>query len=112
MAADMLHMTSRDESREDVPGPTSSLATPKHTLRVGAWNVCTMYQTGKPAQVTKEMARYKVNILGLSEIRWTGQGKITFGDGITLCYSGRQDGLHREGVGLAMDKHSARTQME
>ena len=64
----MPSMTTRDQSREGVSGPTSSLATPKHTLRVGAWNVRTMYETGKTAQVFKEMERYRLNILGLSEI--------------------------------------------
>ena len=104
VAVDVPSMTTRDQSREGVSGPTSSLATPKHTLRVGAWNVRTMYETGKTAQVFKEMERYGLNILGLSEIRWTGSGKITLGTGATLCYSGRSDGQHHEGVGIAMDR--------
>ena len=95
-----------------VSGPTSSLATPKHTLRVGAWNVRTMYETGKTAQVFKEMERYRLNILGLSEIRWTGSGKFTLGTGATLCYSGRLDGQHHEGVGIAMDRQSAKALLE
>ena len=68
VAVDVPRMTIRDQSREDVSGPTSSLATPKHTLRVGAWNVRTMYETGKTAQVCKEMERYRLDILGQSEI--------------------------------------------
>ncbi|XP_068739101.1 uncharacterized protein [Montipora capricornis] len=105
-------MTIRDQSREDVSGPNSSLATPKHTLRVGAWNVHTMFETGKTAQVFKEMERYRLNSLGLSEIRWTGSGKITLGTGATLCYSGRSDGQHHGGVGFAMDRQSAKALLE
>ena len=30
-------------------------------------------------------------------------GKTTLGTGATLCYSGRLDGQHHEGVGIAMD---------
>ena len=107
VAVDVPRMMIRDQSREDASGPTSSLATPKHTLRVGAWNVCTMYKTGKTAQVFKEMERYRLNILGLREIRWTGSGKITLGTGATLYYAGHSDGQHHEGVGIAMDRQSA-----
>ena len=112
MAVDVPSMTTRDQSREDVSGPASSLATPKHTLRVGAWNVRTMYETGKTAQVFKEMERYMLDILGLGEIRWTGSGKITLGTGAMLCYSGRLDGQHHEGVGIAMDRQSAKALLE
>ena len=112
MAVDVPSMTTRDQSREGVSGLTSSLATPKHTLRVGAWNVRTMYETGKTAQVFKEMERYRLNILGLSEIRWTGSEKITLGTGAMLCHSGRSDGQHHEGVGIAMDRQSAKALLE
>ena len=79
---------------------------------MGAWNVCGMYETGKTAQVFKEMERYRLNVLGLSEIRWTGSGKITLGTGATLCYSGRTDRQHHEEVGIAMDRHSAKALLE
>ena len=39
VAVDVPRMTIRDQSREDVSGLTSSLAMPRHVLRVGAWNV-------------------------------------------------------------------------
>ena len=77
-----------------------SLAKPKHIVRVAAWNVQTMYETGRAAQVEGEMERYKVNILGVSEMRWTDSGMLTLNSGETVCYSGRMDGLHQEGVGI------------
>lgn len=36
---------------------------------MGTWNMQTPYEPGKTAQVTKEMDRYKLDILGLSEMR-------------------------------------------
>ncbi|CAC5370965.1 unnamed protein product [Mytilus coruscus] len=39
----------------------------KLNTRIGTWNVRTLYQSGKCAQVAKEMDRYKIEILGLSE---------------------------------------------
>ncbi|VDI32762.1 Hypothetical predicted protein [Mytilus galloprovincialis] len=46
----------------------------KLTTRIGTWNVRTLYQSGKCAQVANEMDRYKIEILGLSEIRWNTSG--------------------------------------
>ncbi|KAL9982087.1 hypothetical protein ACROYT_G010881 [Oculina patagonica] len=45
----------------------TSLVTPKDHLNIGCWNIRTMYTIGKTATVMKEMRRYKLNILGLSE---------------------------------------------
>nr|XP_025037115.1 craniofacial development protein 2-like [Pelodiscus sinensis] len=49
------------------------------------------------------MFRYKINILGFSEMRWTDSGMLTLGSGEIVCYSGRSDGQHQEGVGIIMD---------
>ena len=105
----MPDMTRRDESRKEVSPLTQSLATPRKEIRIGAWNVRTMYESGKTAQVTKEMVRYKVNILGVSEMRWTDSGMVTLASGQTIVYSGRSDGQHQEGVGIIMDKQTRKS---
>ena len=102
-------MTSIDESRKEVSTPTQSLVTPKNITRIGAWNVRTMYETGKTAQVVKEMSRYRISILGISEMRWTDSGLTTLGSGETVIYSGRSDGQHQEGVGIIMDRESRKS---
>ena len=48
-----------------------SLTTPNKQVRVATWNVRTMYKTARTAQVVKEMSRYNLDILGISEMRWT-----------------------------------------
>ena len=73
-------------------------------MRVAAWNVRSMSETGSSAQVLGEMEIYKVNILGVSVTRWTFSGILTLNSGGTVCCSGRMDGLHEEGVGIIMDK--------
>ena len=50
---------------------TRSLATPKSKMCVGCWNILTMYTVRKAAQVAQEMERYRLDLMGLSEIRWT-----------------------------------------
>ena len=72
-------MTSMGESLREAHRPTRSLATPKSRMRVGCWNVRTMYTVGKAAQIAREMERYRLDLMGLSEIRWTGAGRIKMG---------------------------------
>ena len=52
------------------------------------------------------MKRYNISILGISEMRWTDSGIMTLNSGETVCYSGRKDGLHQEGVGILMDRRA------
>ena len=65
---------------------------------VGFWNVRAVCETGKLAQVTTEMRRYKLHILGVSESRWTGSGRQTTTTGETVLYLGREDNQHHERV--------------
>ena len=65
-----------------------------------------MYAVGKAAQVAKEMQEYNIDILGISECRWTGFGKMKLTSGETVIYSGRKDGFHRSGVAIMMSKQA------
>ena len=47
--------------------------------RIGTWNVRSMNQ-GKLEVVKQEMARVNINILGISELRWTGMGEFNSDD--------------------------------
>jgi mRNA-degrading endonuclease toxin of MazEF toxin-antitoxin module len=38
-------------------------------LKIGCWNVRTMHETGKQAQVIREMRAYKLYLVGISECR-------------------------------------------
>ena len=49
--------------------PTGSIVNPKLETRIGNWNVRTMFETVKASQVAREMERYKLEILGISERR-------------------------------------------
>jgi hypothetical protein len=44
--------------------------------RIGSWNVRTLFQKRKLAQLNREMDRYKLDILGVSEVRWNRSGQI------------------------------------
>ena len=71
-----------------------------------------MYAICKTAQVAKVMKTYNIDILRISECRWTGFGKTKFNTGETVIYSGREDGIHRSGVALMMSKVAESALME
>ena len=90
------------------------LLSPKNVSRIGCWNVRTLYEAGRSAQVTREMDRYGLDILGLSEVRWTTSGIVTLSSGHTLLYSGppNEDDEHRNGVGILLNKKAKSSLME
>ncbi|XP_061176179.1 craniofacial development protein 2-like [Saccostrea echinata] len=104
-------MTLVDESQLEVHKP-KSLCTPKDNIYIGSWNVRSMYVTGKTAQIEQEMDRYRLDIIGLSEVRWPMNGKTTLQSGKLVLYSGREDGLHQEGVGIMLTKKAKKSLME
>ena len=57
---------------------------------------------GKLEVVKQEMARVNVDILGISELRWTGMGEFN-SDGHYIYYCG-QESLRRNGVAIMVNK--------
>ena len=57
---------------------------------------------GKMKMVKQEMARVNIDILGLSELKWTGIGEVN-SDNHYIYYCG-QEYLRRNGVTLIINK--------
>ena len=57
---------------------------------------------GKVEVVKQEMARVNVNILGISELKWTGMGEFNSDDHY-IYYSG-QESIRRNGVFIMVNK--------
>ena len=57
---------------------------------------------GKLEMVKQEMARVNIDILGISELDWTGMGEFN-SDDYYICYCG-QDYLRRNGVAIIVNK--------
>ena len=70
-------------------------------LRFGTWNVNTLYQAGKYDNAVEEMEGQQLDILGMSEVRWTESGKSTKKNAV-LYYSGGEK--HQNGVGIMIKK--------
>ena len=58
-----------------VSGGESKVRCCKEQYCTGTWNVRSMNQ-GKLHVVKQEMAKVKINILGISELKWMGRGKF------------------------------------
>ena len=63
----------------DVTGDGSKVRCCKEQYCIGIWNVRSMNQ-GKLEVVKQEMARVNVNILGVSELKWTRMGEFNSDD--------------------------------
>ena len=57
---------------------------------------------GKLEVVNQQMARVNVNILGISELKWTGMGEFNSDDHY-IYYCG-QESLRRNGVAIMVSK--------
>ena len=63
---------------------------------------------GKLEVVKQEMARVNINILGISEPKWTGMGEFNSDDHY-IYYCG-QESLERNGVATTVDKKVNKTE--
>ena len=59
---------------------------------------------GKWEMVKQEMARVSINVLGISELKWTGMGEFN-SDDHCIYYCG-QESLRRNGVALIDNKRA------
>ena len=71
----------------DIYGGESKFQCCKEQYCIGTWNVRSMNQ-GKLEVVKQEMARVNVDILGISDLKWTGKGEFNSDDHY-IYYCGR-----------------------
>ena len=87
----------------DVSRDGSKVQCYKEQCCIGTWNVRSMNQ-GKLRAVKQEMATVNINILGISELKWTGMGEFNSDDHY-IYYCG-QESFRRNGVALIVNKSS------
>ena len=85
----------------DVTGDGSKVRCCEEQYCIGTWNVMSMNQ-GKLDMVKQEMARVNIDILGISELKWTGMGNFNSDDRY-IYYCG-QESLRRNGVAIIVKK--------
>ena len=73
----------------------------KEQYCTGTWNVRSMNQ-GKLEVVKQEMTRVNIDIIGVSELKWTGMGKFNSDDHY-IYYCG-QEFLRRKALAIIVNK--------
>lgn len=74
--------------------------------RFGQYNVRTLYQTGKLAQLIREAEKLNIDLLGVSEARWNCSGQVSGVNGSVFLFSGmaNENDRHVAGVGLLLSR--------
>ncbi|KAL1396139.1 hypothetical protein pipiens_010724 [Culex pipiens pipiens] len=83
----------------------------KTRTRIETWNVLTLAQAGKLETLGREAVRLKLEILGLSEVRWPDSAEHKMPTGQVLLYSGlRSENAQRanrvRGVGFLLSPNA------
>ena len=90
----------------DVTGDRSKIRCCKEQYCIGTWNVRSMNLD----VVKQEMARVNIDILGISELKWTGMGEFNSDDHY-IYYCG-QESLRRNGVPIMVNKRVQKQYLE
>ena len=85
----------------DVTDDGSNVQRCREPYCIGTWNVRSMNED-KLEVVKQEMARVNIDILGISELKWTGMGEFNSDDHY-IYYCG-QESLRRNGVAIRVNK--------
>jgi hypothetical protein len=49
-------------------------------MRFGTWKVSSLYRAGSLTGEARELARYKLGLVGMQEVRWNKEGSVRTGD--------------------------------
>jgi hypothetical protein len=67
-------------------------------MRFGIWNVGSLYRAGSLMIVSRELASYKLDLVGVQEVKWEGGGTEPAGE-YTIFY-GKANENHELGTGF------------
>jgi exonuclease III len=43
-------------------------------MKFGTWNIRRLYRAGSVMTVLRELSKYKLDLVGMQEVRWEGSG--------------------------------------
>jgi exonuclease III len=45
-------------------------------MKFGTWNVRSLYRVGSLMTVSRELSRYRLDLVGVQEVKWEGSGTV------------------------------------
>jgi hypothetical protein len=54
-------------------------------MRFGKWNARRLYRAGSLVTVSKELSKYKLDLVGVQEVRWESGGTEPSGEYTIFC---------------------------
>ena len=67
-------------------------------MKIGTWNVRSLYRSGSLKAAARELARYKLDVVGVQEVRWDKGGTEREGD--YDFFYGKGNDNHQLGTGF------------
>jgi len=70
----------------------------KRDIRFGTWNIRSLYGSGSLTAATRELVTYKLELVGVQEVRWDKGGPVRAKD--CICLFGKEKENHQLETGL------------